>query len=165
MLNSYLSVKVGGQITNYSSVENLAYDETNKKLMLKVEGADTPIPFNNKFDKTLLWSTTASSFSGTLTTNQSMLNFDYIEIRMSADQNRVTTFSYIIPTEDIVKFTGASNGSPYMAVGGQVRVNSSIWAWSRLIIYNNATQLTFNAGSPNGVTNGGYPIAIYGLKL
>ena len=41
------AVKVGGQITNYTSVENLAYDSTNKKLMLKVEGADTPFPFSS----------------------------------------------------------------------------------------------------------------------
>lgn len=46
-LNNDLTNKVGGDITSYTSIENVAYDGTNKKLMLKVAGADTPIPFSS----------------------------------------------------------------------------------------------------------------------
>ena len=46
-ISQHLTEKVGGEISSYTSVENIAYDETNNKLMLKVEGADTPIPFSS----------------------------------------------------------------------------------------------------------------------
>jgi hypothetical protein len=42
-----LEQRVTGIIDNYSKVEKLAYDEDNNKIMLKVEGADTVIPFRN----------------------------------------------------------------------------------------------------------------------
>lgn len=50
-INADLTAKVGGEITNYTNIENLAYDEDNNKLMLKVEGADSPIPFSKSSSK------------------------------------------------------------------------------------------------------------------
>jgi len=47
-LNSDLTAKVAGFTSgSYTKVTGLAYDSTNKKLGLKVNGADTVIPFRN----------------------------------------------------------------------------------------------------------------------
>lgn len=47
-INQHLTDKVSGEISTYTTIENVAYDSENNKLMLKVEGADTPIPFSSK---------------------------------------------------------------------------------------------------------------------
>ena len=47
-ISQHLTEKVGGDIASYTSIENVAYDSTNNKIILKVEGADTPIPFSGR---------------------------------------------------------------------------------------------------------------------
>ena len=51
-INNNLSAKIGtesGSVGSYTtqSVEKISYDNTNQQLILKVNGADTPVPFSS----------------------------------------------------------------------------------------------------------------------
>lgn len=104
-INENLTSKVDGKIASgsYTDIEGISYDETNKKLMLKVAGADTPIPFSG----------------GGIVEMSAMMNpvkNTYMDVPLSVNINDICLLGLIHPTYGY--------GPVYEIVDGQTQLIS-----------------------------------------
>ena len=102
-LNSDLSAKVAGFTSgDYTKVTGLAYDSTNKKLGLKVNGADTVIPFSSSGKKFTFYYGPATH------SNKSIYKIEDGTLKYSTDEGGIW---YTIPTNAL--FFGANINGTY----------------------------------------------------
>lgn len=127
----------------YVTVDSIGYDSTNKKLGLKVNGADTVIPFSSHSSATLLATSNFDSF------NKS--GYTHLIIRCTSGSDtiveNVTGAAFII---------GKNNGAPY----GELRCGS---VTAQGISFASSGGILTSAGGTYG--NYAIPSAVYGINI
>ena len=128
-LNSSLTDVNNSKVSHFSSgtyspVTGLSYDATNKKLGLKVNGADTVIPFSRgKMSETILW------------TNPSPASSISQQVK-SLDSGKFSDYTYIK-----VVFRGGTS------TAGQQHETSVIMPMSEFVLTNDANLCFFLCGA------------------
>lgn len=104
----------------YVTVDKLAYDSTNKKLGLKVNGADTVIPFSSQSSATLLWTNSATSSDfGTQEVSLSKSGYTHLIVEYQLAKNNTTRYGKAIVANSSEEYIGCAicNQTPENAYG------------------------------------------------